>query len=548
MRRISSIAYVASNKKLFRMLKKTFSPLTIHDLALIVVSSIMLTIFYNFKTLESGFSTLLLDFSVLNLLQFLLGIVAIFLVTALLLVIFSFNKIALKTLLILFCVVSTIYFYVLNKFGTILDAAMIANALESLGHADEVIDFSLVGYFIFFAFLPALVILRLKIVASKKSHKLMFVAVASIICLATHLLFAAQKTLKIAFTQYSPVNYSTAIYEYFERFHAQLDQGKQRISLSEIYKFERAKSLENFNVILIVGESLRADHLGLNGYQKDTTPLLAQQKNFLNFVVESNFNTTTRAVTSMMSHRNKSEFVDVLPEKTLISVFKELGFKTYWYSAQSSKEFHNGMINMMAAEANEYFFRDRLQSANHSYQTYDEALIEPLKKVLQNGGNNFVVLHSFGNHIRFHERYPRQFAKYLPECEKLPDSCPKQDVNNSYDNSVLYMDYFVSQVIKSLQNTNSLLIFAADHGVFLGENGVFANGSADAQNDAVKKVPMFFYMTDELMKQKYFRQKFVTASHKMGMTNLSHDNVFDSVLNCAAIDSDLFQRKQSICQ
>jgi glucan phosphoethanolaminetransferase (alkaline phosphatase superfamily) len=119
---------------------------------------------------------------------------------------------------------------------------------------------------------------------------------------------------------------------------------------------------------------------------------------------------------------------------------------------------------------------------------------------------------------------------------------------NSYDNSVLYTDYFVSRVIESLKGTNSILFFAADHGVFLGEDGMQANGNSDDESDAVKKVPLFFYMTDSLKKDKFFRQKFSIAAKKTSLQNLSHDNLFDSLLDCSGVSSDLFKRKLSICQ
>lgn len=531
------------------MLKKNIFPAKITDLFLIIISSILIGIFYNFKTIESEFLSCFQDSSILKVATFVLEIGAVISVILLFFLVLSFNKILLKTFLIVTIFISTVYLYVLNKFGTILDGAMIANALESAGHADEVIDYSLGIYFLFFALVPALLIVKAEISPSNLRKKII-IGFANVIFIALlQVTFAADKMLKIAFVQYSPANYVASIYEYFDRFHNQLQQGKDRRSLSEFYKFQSGKESKNFNVILIIGESLRADHLGLNGYERNTTPRLAEIPDLLNYTISASFNTTTRSVTSMLSHRTKADFVDIPPEKSVVSVFKDLGFKTYWYSAQSSKEFRNGMLNIMAAEADDYFFRDRLRSSLRSHKIYDEALIPYLQSALKNGGHNFIVLHSFGNHVRFHERHPESFTVFTPECTLLPSSCPKKDVNNSYDNSVLYTDYFVSSVIESLKGTNSILFFASDHGVFLGENGVYANGGGDVENlDPVKKVPMFFYMTDQLMRDKFFHKKFTAATKKTKSTNLSHDNLFDSLLDCSGVKSDLFDRDLSICK
>ena len=530
------------------MFKKNIFSISVTDLFAIVVSSIFFTIFYNFKTIGSEFVLCFENPCLLEAVTFLMEISGVIFVTAAALILLSFNKILLKTFLILLFFVSTGYLYVLNKFGTILDGAMIANALESTGHADEVVDFSLIFYFIFFAFLPSWLIFKTKITKTNLRKKIIALFAILIFLGSMHVAFKEDKMLRVAFAQYSPTNYVASIYEYFDRFHTQLKQGKTRQPLSEIHKFVQDKNLQNFNVILIIGESLRSDHLGLNGYERNTTPHLAAIPDLLNYTISSSFNTTTRAVTSMLSHRTKDQFVDIPPEKSVVSVFKDLGFKTSWYSAQSSKEFRNGMLNIMADEADEYFFRDRLQSSLRSDKIYDEALIPYLRDAIKEGGRNFVVLHSFGNHVRFHERHPKNFTIYTPECTLLPSSCPKQEVTNAYDNSVLYTDYFVSQVIESLKDTNTILFFVADHGVFLGENGVYANGGGEyAKLDAVKKVPMFFYMTNQLMRDKFFHKKFIAAKNKTQKENLSHDNLFDSLLDCSGVKSELFDRNLSIC-
>ncbi|NBV07324.1 MAG: lipid A phosphoethanolamine transferase, partial [Proteobacteria bacterium] len=458
------------------------------------------------------------------------------------------NKILLKFFLILGFFLSTIFVYVFNKFGIILDAAMITNALESIGHTDEVIDYSIVIYFFFLTLVPAFLVFRVEIFSKNVRQKIITFFVFVTFLTVLQISFTAEKIIRSASLAYSPINYSVAIYEYFARFRSQLKQGENRKSLSEIYKFQRQKNIKDLNIILIIGESLRADHLFLNGYQRETNPNLEKISDLLNFTISASFNTTTRSVTSMLSHRTKSDFIDIPPEKSVVSTFKELGFHTYWYSAQSSKEFRNGMLSIMASEADDYFFRDRLQAKIHSSKIYDEALIPELQEVLKKGGNNFVVLHSFGNHIRYHERYPENFKKFLPECRSLPSSCAHDDLVNSYDNSVLYTDYFVSQVVESLKDTNSLLFFVADHGVFLGEDGMQANGNSEDESDAVKKVPMFFYMTNSLKKDKFFRQKFSNATKKTSLHNLSHNNLFDSLLDCSGIESDLFERNLSICK
>ncbi len=515
--------------------------LKITDLHLIVISAFFLGIFYNFKIIAPEFST--------SFVTFFCEILVSISISILFFLSLSFSKILLKIFLSLIFLCSTIYLYVLNKFGIILDGSMISNGLNSVGHVNEVTEYSLIFSFLFFAILPIFLIWRAQFSKINYAKKNIAAALCSAFLIAAHISFLPDEILKSSATKYSPVNYFEALIDYFQRFHGQLRAVENRTDLTNFYKFKRDKKSNNLNIVLIIGESLRADHLGLNGYKRNTTPNLLKKKGFLNFTVEPSFNITTSSVTSMLSHRTKSNFIAIPPEKSIVSLLGQMGFKTHWYSAQSSKEFGNGMLTIMAMEADDYFFRDHLKSVNRSNKIYDEALLPHLKEVIAaNKGNNFVVLHTFGSHIRTHERYPESFKIFSPQCEKIASSCPKDQVINAYDNSVLYTDHFISQAIELLKDTDSIIFFVSDHGIFLGENGVYANGNSSQIKNPFNKVPMFFYMTPSLRKNAAYQKKFMAAKSKIASSELSHDNLFDSILSCSGIDSDLLDRNLSICR
>ena len=522
-------------------MKKILSKIKISDLSLLLLFSFALTLVYNPKTLEARWLLYFSEFSLIKTSYFFTEILAIFLILSLTFTLLSFCPLLLKAFLIVTFFFSTIYLYALNKFGVIFDETIISNAMTSLGHLNEVVDWSLLFYFLFFAVLP--IFLLFKIPTTKSKFKLHFIAFAACILLIFYAIFPRQ-IFNYSFTNYSPINYLGSSVKYFQRFHQNVKIAKNRHDLE--YQFNYQKQLENLNVILILGESLRADHLWLNGYERQTTPNLSKLKNLINLTAQASFNTTSYSVTSIMSHRTKADFMEIPYEKSIVSVFKNLGFNTFWYSAQSSKEFGNGMLNIMAMESDHYFFRDHLALNNE--KIYDAALLPELAKALKTSGNNFIVLHSFGSHIRFHERYPQEFAKFTPECFLSPDVCDKESLINSYDNSILYSDYFLNEVFSMLKNTNSLVIFVSDHGVFLGENGVYANGNLDQISSTIHKVPLMMFMSDNLLKNKFYQQKFSHAKRHLKSQNLSHDNVFDSLLDCAGVESTLLNRKLSICQ
>ncbi len=519
----------------------------ISDFTMIIASAIILVIFYNMRTVESRFFLYLEDHSAVKELNFLLEIVFNILTVIVFFLICSFNRIVLKSLLIVFFLLSTIYFYILKKFGIIFDEIMIANAFDSVGHVTEVLDYSIICYFMILGAIPVFLIARIKIYNFGNIRKIIAIGICIILIGVIYLFFPKRDFQRVSVI-YSPINYAGSFYKYYNRFYKQLKQTEHRVDLDKYYNFKYDKKIDNLNIVLIIGESLRADHLGFNGYRRNTTPNLEKISNLLKFVAAASFNTTTRSVSSMLSHRTKADFIDIPPEKSIVSVFKNLDFDSHWYSAQSSKEFGNGMLTAMAHEADDYFFVDKIKtSLKVGEKTYDETLIPYLKEVLKNDNSNFIILHSFGSHIRFSERYPKNFSIYQPECEHLPDSCKREEIENSYDNSVLYTDYFISQVIDTIKDTNTILFYASDHGIFLGEDNIYANGNSNQTESKVHQVPMFLYMTNSVLQNKFYKNKFINAKNQIASNKLSHDNLFDSILDCSGIESDLLKRNLSIC-
>jgi len=452
---------------------------------------------------------------------------------------FLSNVIIIKIVAIISLFCSAIYLYCLNKFGVILDENIIANALLSIGHVDEIIDFSLLIYFGIAIFVAIIVAV---IPVYKSKYKIKFFCC----CLLIIIYAFSQNMLQKVLINYSPFNYYSSVFIYLQRFHNHLNTVKNRQDLTKQIKFSYEQKSKNLNVIVILGESLRADHMQIYGYNKQTTPQLSKVDNLLKFKVLADFDLTNPAINSLLSHRLKAEYIDIPPEKSAISVFKHFGFDTYWYSAQSSKEFGNGILNILGIESDFAFYRDYLKKDGDG-QVYDQDLLPHLQSLLNSTKNNFIILHTFGSHIRFHDRYPSEFAYFLPECKSSPKECSQTSLINSYDNTVLYADDFLAKTIKMLENTNSIVFFISDHGQFLGENGIYGNGGAKIQPN-IHTVPMLIYASKSIWQNKFYQQKLQSATKKITANNLTQDIFFDSLLDCVGIDSDLFNRNLSLCR
>ena len=480
-----------------------------------------------------------------------LALLLIFLFTNSLLVLLSFSHKILKISLIILLFFSTINLYVQNKYGYILDEIMIANALDSIGHIDDAIDYNLFLYFGFLTIIPAIILCILKLKKTSYKNKL-FAMIFDLIIALTLFISLPKTVVNFAINTISPSSFIASSYRYYQRFSSASIIAKNRQSLTNFYNFnyvDKIKDNKNeLKIIVVIGESLRSDHLQLFGYNRLTTPNLAMRKNLLKFRSQAFYQVTTPAINDLLSSRLNSEFMDIPKEKSLVDLMKNLDFKTYWFSMQSSKQFGTEMLNIMAMESDEYFFRDRIRMYfPNRTNLYDADLLPYLNQVIQKNQRSFIVLHTFGSHTHFFERYPQQFKVYRDECGKDLQSCSLEQINNSYDNSVLYTDYFLDETIKIIDQSNAILFFISDHGSFLGENGIYANGNLSDVGNAAHNVPMFIYFSKKLQENIYYRNKMIVAS-KNQQKIINPDYFFDSVLDCSSIKSTLLDtRKLSLC-
>lgn len=217
----------------------------------------------------------------------------------------------------------------------------------------------------------------------------------------------------------------------------------------------RPPNLNDEVIVWVVGESSRPMNWSLFGYARDTNPELRRLKGVIAF---PNMLTTgphtSVAVPSMLSLRPITDWKSVLARPSIVKVFGEVGFKTYWLSAQAADSWA-GVIPQMAAEAARRRYFD---------QGHDGALLLELQTILDTepmGSKLFIVLHTTGSHFEYARRYPPEFARFNGSGGTRRDR-----IVDSYDNSVLYSDWFLSRVIDMLsrRNTHAALLYASDHG------------------------------------------------------------------------------------
>lgn len=219
--------------------------------------------------------------------------------------------------------------------------------------------------------------------------------------------------------------------------------------------------------VLVLGETARGDHSQLNGYARETSPLLMKKKNVVPLRdVASPWSVTAFSVPTILTGQRDSANGRQL--KSVISAFREAGFKTYWLSNQQRED----GISYFSREADEVIHMSPSALVLEKGGNYDQKLIPVLEQMLdRNERRQFFVLHLLGSHDAYQKRYPASFDVFKPSLTTNPtldyhDRRNKVEVVNTYDNSIRYTDYVLSNIIDAVGKRRgvSALIYSSDHG------------------------------------------------------------------------------------
>ena len=231
---------------------------------------------------------------------------------------------------------------------------------------------------------------------------------------------------------------------------------------SEGFSFEPVRTAEAPGrevYIYIIGEAARAMNWQLYGYDRETNPELARIDDlvvFRDMLTQSN--TTHKSVPLILSSVRTDEHEEFFRRKGLPALFNEAGFDTWFISNQSPQ---GAMIDNLAHDARHLIY---IRSPR-----YDMQLLEEVRKVLEASDSQklLIILHCYGSHFSYHQRYPREFAHFKPDADVAISRQNREMLVNAYDNSIRYTDHFLAETIaylRSLKDTSSALLYCADHG------------------------------------------------------------------------------------
>lgn len=235
-------------------------------------------------------------------------------------------------------------------------------------------------------------------------------------------------------------------------------------------------------IVVIIGESASKKHMSLYGYHRDTTPFLNSLQP-VKFDSIAPINQTRYAIPMELTSATVEHYEKFLSSPSLVTIFKHLGYYTYWISNQGKNGIHDSSISSIAKEANNSFF------LNDSYikATLDTHILNHLTTVVNQSkrGKEAYFIHLIGSHDNYDRRYTKEMAKF-----------GEKSVIDQYDNTIYFTDSVISKIYTLFKPTPKLLIlYFSDHGELVTHEKS-GHGFNPAYQDEYE-TPLMFYSSVE---------------------------------------------------
>lgn len=288
-------------------------------------------------------------------------------------------------------------------------------------------------------------------------------------------------------------------------------------------------------MVLVVGETARAENFSLNGYHKPTNPELSKL-DLVNFTQASSCGTQTSvSVPCMFSGMKRSGYDEALAghREGLLDIVQRAGYEVTWIDNNSGCKGACDRIQHYISPKDDPRYKNECKDG----ECYDGILIDALKDYLkaldlkQLKKDQLIVLHQLGSHgPAYYKRYPAAFKKFTPTCDTNNiQNCSRESLINSYDNTILYTDHVLSTLIHTLDAlpVSTGLMYLSDHGESTGENGLYLHGTPYFMAPKEQThIPMLFWFSTTWPQQQTIKQ----CLNGQKNNPVSQDNLFPTVL------------------
>ncbi|MGL6083968.1 phosphoethanolamine transferase [Acinetobacter lwoffii] len=451
--------------------------------------------------------------------------------------------------------------YFVNSLGVVITPDQIQNMLQT--DAREVRDLwsmRLIIWTLGFVIFPLGIVWMLQIQPTSTGHQLVHKSLSSVVSLGLilGLLFCFYVDYAAIFREHrdlkgmlSPQNSIASTLSYYKK-----KAPKANLPLvafgEDAHLLQQAQMQEHPKLmVLVVGETARAESFALNGYARNTNPELSKLA-VINFSQVSSCGTATAvSVPCMFSGMSRETYDEQLAShrEGLLDIAQRAGYQVTWID-------NNSGCKGACDRVQKYQIPAQLKQkwCDAGGECFDEILVDSLKDYLAHLDKNnpkpqLIVLHQMGSHgPAYFKRSKAPYQPFQPTCNSNAiQGCSTEELKNSYDNSIVYTDHVLAQIIETLKQQTQYQTgfwYLSDHGESTGEHGLYLHGAPYSMAPTQQThVPMLMWFSDAWKQQNTHQ-----VSCLKGQTGQarSHDHLFPSLLSLLDIKTQVTEAKNDM--
>lgn len=445
-----------------------------------------------------------------------------------------------KPLLAILILVSAASAYYVDTFGVRLNEEIIQSIFETQrAEAMQLITTGSVGWIALFGILPAVLVLLVPVrfLPPRKSLGLraLIVLFAAGLLLVPPMLTGRnyvyfERNHRSMYDVYNPYAALSGTFHYLQRDVFRRKKTMTPIGTDATLAPDAAMAARKRVVVLVVGETARAENQSLQGYARETNPEMKRVGAIYFSDAWSCGTATTVSVPCMFSNMTRAKFDKPTAKAhwNALDVLQHAGVDVYW------RDNDEGCKDVCARVPNDDLTNAKIAGLCDANGCQDEVLIADLPERLKKMRSPaLLVLHIKGSHgPAYFQRYPAAFNVFKPGCDTAEvQTCTYAQTVASYDNTILYTDHVLGQVVDALKaapEIDSAMMYLSDHGESLGENDVYLHGADWATAPTQQKhIPMLMWLSPEWVRDSGVR---LDCMAQRRLQPASQDNVFHTLL------------------
>lgn len=465
-----------------------------------------------------------------------------------------------KPILALVLVISAACTYFMFHYQVLIDRGMVQNFFET-NQAELTSYFSwpLLLSIVLLGVVPAAAMLALrsepfggplKALLWWLGNVLVSLAVLAVISMTFYKDYASLiRNNRYVMSQLLPVNFIRSTESYLKRKYVVKTQ-TVRVVAEDATRPEPALGQRPKLMVVVVGETARAQNFQLNGYARATNPYLSARDDIISFQQVSSCGTATAvSLPCMFSRLPRTQFNEVTAatEDNLLDILQRTGLSILWRNNNNGG--CKGVCDQVPTDdmpkLNQLNQLD--QCTNKDGTCYDDVLLSQLdSRIDAMQGDALIVLHQLGSHgPTYFERYPEEDKIFLPTCDSNQiQNCSNEALTNTYDNTLRYTDRMLSRTIDLLQGyaqqRDVAMLYISDHGESLGERGMFLHGTPYMLAPKEQtQVPLLMWFSDSFAQSTNLDLACLRSN--ASQKSYSQDNFYHSLLGLFDVQTNVYQ-------